>query len=93
MKTFDTQKLFDALEARRKAIKAPGKTGLSSPQIDEACSLFVAAERFQLCSKRQVTERDVKDIIEDYIRKAKGGDRSAEAVVETVTKSMKEHEA
>ena len=89
MRTFDTQGLSSAFDARRRGLKGLGKTGaLSSPQIDEACSLFVAAERIRECGKSRITERRIEDILEDYFRKAKAGDHSAEAVVDTVTTFM-----
>ena len=87
----DVLKVIDALDARRKQIRYAGLSrkhgncgSLSSAQIDDACSLFCAADRLRNSGRRCVGPNWCRDMLADYYRKAEFGDHSAELVVKVV---------
>ena len=88
-KTYEAERLAAALDDRRKGIKGGvgyfkqygGKGVFANEQIDEACSLYVAAGRIRSSHRRRVTEDWIRKLLGDYFLKA-GTDRGADAVVE-----------
>ena len=94
MKQIETQTIINALNARRREIKAAasmGANGMQTPEVDDSVALFNAAGRLKdtytvRVSMPFLTGSGLGDVYE----RARHGDHGAQLVVEVIAKVFKE---